>query len=78
MSDRIQSTWSVYLSEETRAGDRCIDFFTRLDGTHGFEEFRRDPEDGGRWFGISYHSALSFATEPDAIEAARSRIAWFS
>jgi len=27
--------------------DRCVDVFARPDGTFGFEEFRRDPEDMG-------------------------------
>jgi hypothetical protein len=29
---------------------RCLDIFHRLDGTFGFEEFRRDPEDRPGWF----------------------------
>ncbi|HEY2564091.1 MAG TPA: hypothetical protein VGI44_10300, partial [Acidimicrobiales bacterium] len=30
-----------------RMADRCVDIFSRPDGTFGFEEFRRDPEDMG-------------------------------
>lgn len=26
----------------------CVDIFMRTDGTYGFDEFRRDPEDGRR------------------------------
>ena len=30
--------------------------FSRPDGTHGFEEFRRDAEDRGAWTPVQYYS----------------------
>jgi hypothetical protein len=47
MSKRIDPSWSVLASVEDSDGSRCVDFFSRPDGTFGFEEFRRDPEDCG-------------------------------
>ena len=39
MSQRIDKSWLVFLSIENFEHDRCVDFFSRPDGTHGFEEF---------------------------------------
>jgi len=39
---------SVNLDGETI----CVDIFQRPDGTYGFDEFRRDPEDGRGWSGV--------------------------
>jgi hypothetical protein len=38
----------VLVSLENSAGDRCVDIFARDDGTFGFEEYRKDPEDERR------------------------------
>jgi hypothetical protein len=76
MSDRIQPDWIVRESIEHRDASRCVDLFERPDGTFGFEEFRRDVEDEGRWTGIAYLSVLSFASEADALAEATRRIHW--
>ena len=31
---------------------RCVDIFLRPDGSIGFEEYRRDVEDGRGWFPV--------------------------
>ena len=49
MSSRLDKSWKVLASPSTASVDRCVDIFLRPDGTFGFEEFRRDPEDGGVW-----------------------------
>jgi hypothetical protein len=36
----------VLRSIETDDAARCVDLFVRPDGTFGFEEYRRDIEDG--------------------------------
>jgi hypothetical protein len=51
-----------------------VDIFARPDGTFGFEEFRRDPEDMGVWTPVAYFSAREFATEAEAVDAARAKI----
>ena len=47
MSSRLDKSWTVLASHQTLEADRCVDVFSRPDGTFGFEEFRRDPEDMG-------------------------------
>ncbi len=76
MSERLDPSWSVVASPSTPAVDRCVDIFRRPDGTFGFEEFRRDPEDMGSWTPIAYYSAREFANEAEAIAAARDAVAW--
>jgi hypothetical protein len=70
MSSRLEKSWLV-ASHQTADAGRCVDIFSRPDGTFGFEEFRRDPEDMGVWTPVSYYSGLEFATEADATAAAR-------
>ena len=43
---------------------RCVDIYRRPDGTIGFEEFRRDVEDGRGWFPIGGHSNRVFTVKP--------------
>lgn len=69
----------VVVSSINACGDaRCVDIFRRTDGTFGFEEYRRDPEDARGWYAIGYFGAQSFVSFATALAAARSRIAWFA
>jgi hypothetical protein len=54
----------------------CVDIFVRPDGTYGFDEFRRDPEDGRGWFSIGHHGAEEFDTPEAALRAAREAVGW--
>ncbi len=45
MSSRLDKSWLVLASHQTLEAERCVDIFKRPEGTFGFEEFRRDPED---------------------------------
>ena len=56
MSQRIDKSWLVFASIANFEHDRCVDFFSRPDGSFGFEEVRRDPEDRGAWTPVQYHS----------------------
>ena len=76
MSARLDPSWSVLASPSTPAVDRCVDIFVRSDGTFGFEEFRRDPEDMGAWTPVAYYSTREFETEADALSAARAAVPW--
>ncbi len=76
MSARLDPSWKVLASPSTRAVDRCVDIFARPDGTFGFEEFRRDPEDMGAWTPVAYFSEREFATEEEARSAARNAVPW--
>lgn len=55
---------------------RCVDIYRRPDGTIGFEEFRRDVEDGRGWFPIGGHSNRVFTGEAEALAAALAAVAW--
>jgi hypothetical protein len=76
MSARLDPSWKVLASPSTPSVDRCVDIFTRPDGTFGFEEFRRDPEDMGAWTPIAYYSERAFSTADEATAAARDSVSW--
>jgi len=66
----------VLKSVENEHGDRCVDIFLRPDGTFGFEECRRDPEDGGRWYPLHRYGSQVFRSEEDALAQARNYVEW--
>jgi len=76
VSSRLDKSWVVLASHQTAEGNRCADIFSRPDGTFGFEQFRRDPEDMGAWTPISYFSDREYPTESEAIDAARRAMPW--
>ncbi|ERF86300.1 hypothetical protein JQ559_06775 [Bradyrhizobium viridifuturi] len=55
---------------------RCVDIFLRPDGTLGFEEYRRDVEDGRGWFPIGGHASRVFPEESAALAAALADVPW--
>ena len=69
---------TVITSLEDPGGLRCVDIFVREDETYGFKEFRRDPEDGGRWSLVRDYSSLVFRTKDEALHGAAAAIGWFS
>ncbi|MET7403760.1 hypothetical protein ABZS66_60850 [Dactylosporangium sp. NPDC005572] len=77
MSQRHDPSWRVLSSHESSDRIYCVDFFTRPDGTYGFEEFRRDPEDMGGWTPVTYYAALSYPSLAEAISAAAADITWY-
>jgi hypothetical protein len=76
MSSRLDKSWVVLVSHQTGDAYRCVDVFSRPDGTYGFEEFRRDPEDMGAWTPVNYFSGREYATEGVALAAAREAVSW--
>jgi hypothetical protein len=66
----------VLRSIETVDGMRCVDFFIRLDGSFGFEEYRRDSEDARGWFPIGFHAQIRFASEEEAEDKALKLVIW--
>ena len=76
MSRRIDKSWTVLVSLETDDGLRCVDIFRRPDGTFGYEEFRRDPEDQGAWTPMGFASGLSYASVEQARAAAAAAVQW--
>jgi hypothetical protein len=78
VSSRLDKSWRVLASPSTAAVDRCVDIFLRPNGTFGFEEFRRDPEDMGAWTAVAYYSSWEFGSEDEAVEAARAAVPWLA
>lgn len=78
MSARLDPSWKVLASPSTPSVDRCVDIFARPDGTFGFEEFRRDPEDMGRWTPVGYYSVRVFRSETEATTAAQEAVPWLA
>lgn len=66
----------VLASFENPEANRCVDLFVRADGTFGFEEFRRDPEDCGKWTRIGHYSDDAHAARDDAMAAATASVPW--
>lgn len=76
MSKRLDPSWVVLDSIENPQHDRCVDVFTRLDGSFGFEEFRRDAEDAGAWTPVSFFSGLRHDSKDAALAEAGRQIPW--
>jgi hypothetical protein len=55
-----------------------VEIFVRENGTFGFEESRRDPEDLSDWFPLHRYSHLVFDTEESALAQARARVGWMA
>jgi hypothetical protein len=56
--------------------DRCVDIIKHADGSFGFKEFRRDPEDSGGWTLIAFNPRARYASAAEAIAAATTLVAW--
>jgi GNAT superfamily N-acetyltransferase len=68
----------VVNSIDNDEADHCVDVFVRDDGTFGFEEYRRDHEDGRGWFSLDRYGTLVFPGESEALAQARSRVRWLA
>jgi hypothetical protein len=76
MSKRIDKSWLVFTSIENFEHDRCVDLFSRPDGTHGFEEFRRDAEDRGEGTPVAFYSGSVYASREAALRSALRSVTW--
>lgn len=54
----------------------CVDIFVRPNGTYGFDEYRRDPEDGRGWYVIGHYGEREFVTADEALQAALGAVRW--
>jgi len=64
------------INDET--GNRCVDIFVRPEGSFGFEEYRRDMEEGGAWGSASGFSGREFASADASFAAALESVAWLA
>ncbi|MDP4593808.1 MAG: hypothetical protein NWT00_04465 [Beijerinckiaceae bacterium] len=68
----------VIQSVATDDGRRCVDIFQRPDGSFGFQEYIREPEENSGWQPVSYTSQLHYRTQEEAMAAARARTSWLN
>jgi hypothetical protein len=68
----------VFISIENFEHNRCVDLFSRPDGSYGFEEFRRDVEDRGEWTPVQYYSASVYTSKEATLAAAMQSVAWLA
>jgi hypothetical protein len=68
----------VMQSIDAPGGGLCVDVFCRPDGSFGFDEFRRDPEDPRGWFSVGHHGDRVFASAEAARAAADRTIPWLA
>lgn len=68
----------VFVSIENPEHDRCVDLFRRPDARFGFEEFRRDAEDAGRWTPVGSFAGAAYASAEEAYAAAEHVVPWFA
>ena len=78
MSRRIDKSWLVLASVENSEHDRCVDIFSRPDGSFGFEEFRRDVEDRGEWTPVQYYSGTAYVSSTAALDTAERCAPWLA
>ena len=71
-----QRDWQAIESVEDECGTHCVDVFQRVDGSFGFEAFRRDPEDQGRWTMLGHYAAARFVSIEAARTAAAHAVPW--
>lgn len=56
----------------------CVDIFLRPDGTYGFDEFRRDPEDANGWYSVGHFGNQIFPDAGTALKKAEDTVPWLS
>ena len=72
----VQQKNRVLKSVNNEDESRCVDMFLRGDNTLGFEEYRRDFEDGRGWFPVGFYGDLVFGSESEALGEAVVKVKW--
>ncbi len=72
----LTRTMKVLDSLHNSFADRCVDIFIRDDGTFGYEEYRREFEDGGSWYSLHRYSQQVFNTYSQAHAQAKISVEW--
>ena len=65
----------VTASLQDQTGLRCVDLIRAPDGSHAWQEYRRDPEDSTGWRAIGGPTG-GFRTQAEARTAARHAVGW--
>jgi hypothetical protein len=73
----MSKTKNLVIQSLNMPGDQvCVDLFQRPDGSYGFEEYRRDSEDGRGWFPIGHYAHRIFERIEDAKKDAVASVGW--
>ncbi len=76
MKGKEPMTSTVITTLHNDDAHRCVKIVKRYDGASGFKEFRRDPEDAGGWTLARDKPRAIYATEEQAVAAARAGVGW--
>ena len=68
----------VMRSIEAPGGHICVDLYKRTDGSWGWAEYRRDPEDGRGWQDAGSAGGEGFADQDAAMADALAKVAWLA
>lgn len=68
--------YRVTQSVDNLEGNRCVDVIELSNGQFRFQEWRREPEDLSVWFLMVDSLPVTFASEEEAMAAARQAIVW--
>ena len=58
--------------------NHCVDIIVQPDGQFRYQHWRREPEDLSGWILLLDSTPVTFASEQQAIEAAKESIVWFA
>lgn len=76
MTANVRDRALVLISHESADGHLCVDLIRRANGTFGFEEYRRDPDDGRGWYPVGGTGDVVFKSRDEALDAARRSVGW--
>jgi cell wall assembly regulator SMI1 len=68
--------WIVLTSVSSADGAYCVDLFEDPNGGYGFEHFRSEPEDNGRWTPVGAFGGARFSSAAEAGRAASVAVYW--
>ena len=73
-----RKNYRIVDSFENEARNRCVDIVVHDNALHGFQEWRREPEDPGNWSLMCDDGGIGYASAVEATAAACVRVAWFT
>jgi hypothetical protein len=74
----MKKSYRVSHSIENDQKNLCVDIIKHNNGGYAFQEWRREPEDLSGWFLMRDSGHEHFASEQDALSAAKSAVIWLS
>jgi len=69
---------TVVRSINDETATRCVDVYRNADGSFGYGEFRRDPEDPRGWTRLGGLMSGKFGSPEEALTASRAAVPWLA